>query len=104
MWTSGQVDTNDGTIAFHFMDIGEPWLERRSFPIIFQHGLGLTADVRLPRVKSLTGCHPIVTIDLRGHETVTEKLARAMMTLRDDISRAWAQATLSRWSVGRCPR
>ena len=67
MWTSGHVDTNDGAIAYRFMDLGEPWLERRSFPIVFQHGLGLTADVWLPWVKSLAACHPIVTIDLRGH-------------------------------------
>ena len=67
MWTSGQVDTNDGAIAYRFMDIGEPWLERRSFPIVFQHGLGLTADLWLPWVKSLAASHPIVTVDLRGH-------------------------------------
>ena len=67
MWTSGQVDTNDGAIAYRFMDIGEPWLKRRSFPIVFQHGLGLTADVWLPWFKSLAASHPIVTIDLRGH-------------------------------------
>ena len=36
--------------------------------------------------------------------TLKEKAARVMMTLRDDIQRVWAQATLSRWSVGRCPR
>ncbi len=36
--------------------------------------------------------------------TVKEKTTRVMMTLRDDILRVWAQATLRRWSVGRCPR
>ena len=67
MWTSGQVDTNDGAIAYRYLDIGEPWLERRAIPIVFQHGLGLTGDVWLPWLKSLAAGHPIVTIDLRGH-------------------------------------
>lgn len=67
MWTSGHVDTNDGAIAYRFLDLGEPWLERRSLPIVFHHGLGLTADVWMPWVKSPAACHPIVTIDLRGH-------------------------------------
>ncbi len=67
MWTSGKVDTDDGAIAYRFMDIGEPWLERRAFPIVFQHGLGLNSDMWLPWLKSLAACHPIVMIDLRGH-------------------------------------
>ena len=67
MWTTGQVDTDDGAIAYRYLDMGEPWFERRSIPIVFQHGLGLTGEVWLPWLKSLAARHPIVTIDLRGH-------------------------------------
>ena len=67
MITSDHVDINGGSIAYRYLDTGEPWAKNDSIPVVFQHGLGLNSNVWLPWFKTLAPHHPIVTIDLRGH-------------------------------------
>ena len=67
MITSDHIDSNGGLVSYRYLDTGEPWGTDGSIPVVFQHGLGLNANVWLPWFKTLAAHHPIVTIDLRGH-------------------------------------
>ena len=45
MITSDHVDINGGSIAYRYLDTGEPWAKNDSIPVVFQHGLGLNSNV-----------------------------------------------------------
>ena len=86
MITSDHIDIDGESIAYSFLDTGEPWSKDRSIPVVFQHGLGLNSNVWLPWLKTLSVHHPIVTIDLRGHGGSASSWTKNDYSL-DDITR-----------------